>query len=406
MNSVLMKSIKRSRFLRVVFGTLACAGCFFPAVDACTIFVLTDSNRALFCNNEDWSNPKTRIWFVPGGEGYDGCAYVGFDNGWAQGGLNTKGLAFDWVAGFKEEWQPGPEMRRVRGNSSQRMLETCATVEDAVAYYREHREPAFSYAKILVADRTGTSVIIGAKDGRLHVEKANLCRGFGYGQRTLDEMLARNPEPTVASGANILRACVQNGQYATKYSNVFDLKSGDISLFLFPDQDDGVHLNLGAELKKGGHYYDIPQVRPQLAQATGPLLNNMRRFILEEFKPIPDKDPKMTKHLRALLQDALTDAMRPEDYTAEFWKELSPKRAELQSDLKGLGNFVSMTLVDHASAGGKRTYRYRLEFEKVTVLQLFVLDKQNKVALLDTEGAERKLAPKERSQTLRPLALT
>ena len=26
--------------------------------------------------------------------------YVGFDNGWAQGGMNTAGLAFDWVAGY------------------------------------------------------------------------------------------------------------------------------------------------------------------------------------------------------------------------------------------------------------------------------------------------------------------
>ncbi len=30
-------------------------------VHACTIFVLTDTNRVLFCYNEDWSDPKTRI---------------------------------------------------------------------------------------------------------------------------------------------------------------------------------------------------------------------------------------------------------------------------------------------------------------------------------------------------------
>lgn len=34
-------------------------------VHACTIFVLTDTNQALFCNNEDWSETKTRIWFLP-----------------------------------------------------------------------------------------------------------------------------------------------------------------------------------------------------------------------------------------------------------------------------------------------------------------------------------------------------
>src|SRR5439155_25939388 len=28
-------------------------------VQACTIFVLTDTNRVLFCNNEDWGTPMT-----------------------------------------------------------------------------------------------------------------------------------------------------------------------------------------------------------------------------------------------------------------------------------------------------------------------------------------------------------
>jgi hypothetical protein len=27
-------------------------------VNACTVFVLTDTNHVLFCNNEDWSNPR------------------------------------------------------------------------------------------------------------------------------------------------------------------------------------------------------------------------------------------------------------------------------------------------------------------------------------------------------------
>src|SRR5690349_5563317 len=84
----------------------ALAFCSFACmhVSACTIFVLMDTNRALFCNNEDWSNPKTRIWFVPATAKHYGAVYVGFDNGWAQGGLNTEGLAFDWVAGYKEVW--------------------------------------------------------------------------------------------------------------------------------------------------------------------------------------------------------------------------------------------------------------------------------------------------------------
>ena len=86
-----------------VFG-LSLLGVVSATVQTSTICVLTDTHHVLFCNNEDWSNPNTRIWFVPSSEHY-GCAYVGFDNAWGQGGLNTKGLAFDWVAGFKEKWE-------------------------------------------------------------------------------------------------------------------------------------------------------------------------------------------------------------------------------------------------------------------------------------------------------------
>jgi hypothetical protein len=375
---------------RYIIGALALATFTMPGVDACTIFVLTDTSRALFCNNEDWSNPKARIWFVPASDGCYGCAYVGFDDGRAQGGLNTKGLAFDWVAGFMEQWKPGPDLKGVRGNPSERMLESCATVEDAIAFYRTHREFGFSSAKILVADRTGASVIVGAEDGRLQVEKAKHSRGFGYGRRTLDQMLAKSPEPTVANGVTILRACLQEGQYATKYSNVFDLKSGDIFLFPFPGREDEVKLNLAAELEKGGHYCDIPQIRRQLTQAPQPLLNSMKRLFLDELKPIPDKEPQVTKHLRAIMQDAFGGKMRPDDYTAELWKELSPKQKELQADAKRLGDFVSMTLVDRWDEDGRRNYRYRTEFKNATLLQHFVLAGQNKIALIQSEGIELK----------------
>lgn len=206
----------------------------------------------------------------------------------------------------------------------------------------------------------------------------------------LEKMLAKPPEPTVANGVAILKACLQAGQTATKYSNVFDLKSGDIFLFPSPGRDDDVKFNLAVELEKGGHYYDIPQIRQQIANAPLPLLNNMKRFFLDKFKPIPDKEPNITKHLRAIIQDAMGGNMRPDDYTADLWKGLSPVQKDIQADLNRLGDLVSLTLVDRRAEGSKRSYRYRLEFKNATVLQHFVLDEQNKVALIQSEGSERK----------------
>ena len=372
----------RRPWLQFGLGLALCGFIALP-VQACTIFVLTDTNRALFCNNEDWSNPKTRIWFVPARPKHYGTVYVGFDNGWAQGGLNTEGLAFDWVAGYKEEWNPDPSVPRIWRN--ERVLETCATVEEAIAFYREHGEASFTYAKILLADRTGASVIIGAKDGKLQVETSKQCRGFGYGARTLDKMLAGSPEPTVANGTKILRACLQKGQYATKYFNIFDLKSGDIFLCPAPAQEGEVKLNLAAELKKGAHYYDMPEIHEQLTQAPQPLLANMEGSTLDKYQAIADKEPKVTEHVRNMLQDAIDGTVHLEDFTAELWKEAAPGLKEAQAQIKSFGRFVSLTLVDRSEETGKRSYRYRMEFEKNTILQRFVFDEQNKLAASQTE---------------------
>src|SRR5437868_12202922 len=117
------------RVLKLGLGVLAGVGLFYNAC-ACTIFVLADGERALFFNNEDYSNPQTRIWFIPGGKDFFGCAFVGFDDGWGQGGVNSEGLAYDWVAGFEDKYEPSSKLKVARGHSSERMLESCQTVDE------------------------------------------------------------------------------------------------------------------------------------------------------------------------------------------------------------------------------------------------------------------------------------
>lgn len=366
---------------------LAAALCAVQQSPACTIFVLTDGDQALFCNNEDWSDPNTRIWFLPA-EGHYGCVYVGFDNGWAQGGMNTEGLAFDWVAGYKEEWQPDSQARPIVGNPSQRMLQTCATVDEAIAFHKAYREPSFSYARMLVADRTGASAVIGAKNGKLHVVRMNQSRGFGYAAETLDKLLGAAPKPTPADGARILQACTQKGKYATKYYNVFDLKSGDIFLHPSPKQSGELKLNLAAELKKGGHYYEMRAIRKQLKQSPKPLLENMQDFPLFRIKPIPDTEPAITARVRALFEAAAKGAMRPDDFTVESWERVSKEQADAQKLLASFGDLRAVTLMERSEKDAPRSYRYRLEFEKAKALQCFVFNEQRKVVRITTEDLE------------------
>lgn len=247
---------------------------------ACTIFTLTNSNQVLFCNNEDWEESNIRIWFIPAvqsssiGKKLYGRAYVGFSNQWGQGGINTEGLSYDWVAGFNNKWEYDPKFKKVRGNPAERMLESSATVEEAIVFFKNNWEPSFSYAKILIADRSGTSAIIGAKDGVLYIKISKESQGFGYGIKKIQGLLGDSQEPTLINATQMLKNATQEGRYATKYSNVFDLKTGNIFIFRFPDYSNPVKLNLVEELNKGDHYYDITAIEEQINQE----LKSLSRF--------------------------------------------------------------------------------------------------------------------------------
>lgn len=374
------------RSVSAVIAAVFLAGSSVSPARGCTIFVLTDGEQTLFFNNEDWSNPVSRIWFVPAPEGFQSCAYVGFDNNGAEGGMNSAGLAFDWVAGFTETWKPYESMQPVGGRTSERMLETCATVEEAIAFYEKYREPQFHRAKILVADKSGASAIIGARDGRLQVDRAKHSRGFGYGRQTLTTMLKTNTEPNLDIGREILRACEQKGQYATKYSSVFDLKKGEITIVAAGSEEE-VKLDLQAELKRGPHYYDIPKIRAQLGASPRPLLSNMRSF-LREYTAASKSDPKVTENVMAVMRRCAAGKMRRSDFTPEFWKQLEPMKEGIRADLKAFGGLVGASYIGPTESDPQHGYRYKLEYRNAWVLQDFAFDEERRLSSVRPLGVE------------------
>jgi hypothetical protein len=381
-------SRKRHPLPKLLLATILTFSFVRPS-SACTIFVLTDGRRVLYCNNEDWTNPTTRIWFVPAGTGYYGCVFVGYDDGWARGGMNTKGLACDWVGGFLEDWQ-GDAATCVRGNPTERLLESCATVEDAIAFFQKHKEPDFYHAKIMIADRNGESVVIGARDGKLQIDRSERSRSFGHAFQTFRECFVKDSDLTVANGASILRNCLQEGKYATKYSNIFDLKSGDIYLYQFHEQVEVMQMKLAVELARGGHYFEMPQIHRQFSMPAMPLPMNMRRFVIDDYPPIFDPEPKITNHIRAVMEDAIFGKMRAEDYQTELWSSVSSMQKEFQEDLKRFGGLQSVALVECKTLGNRRINRYRIEFEKIRSLLAFELDGDDKVVSFQSEATERK----------------
>ena len=66
------------------------------SVHACTAFMMSDGERVLAGNNEDYNIPHTRVWFVPAENGHYGRVYFGYENWSPQGGMTDQGVFFDF----------------------------------------------------------------------------------------------------------------------------------------------------------------------------------------------------------------------------------------------------------------------------------------------------------------------
>lgn len=293
------------------------------------------------------------------------------------------GLAFDWVAGTKVEYVPDSTLLKVRGNNpSNRMLESCATVEEAIAFYQKYREPGFSYASIMIADKTGASVIIGVRGGKLFFDKSTKSRGFGYGEKALGEHLAKSRAASLHDGLPLLQACKQvKGQYPTQYSSIYNLRSGDIYLLSSKNGGKEVKLDLEGELAKGGHYYDIPALTQGLTGVPLPLSRGMNRFLADGYPAIPDSEPTTTKRFRTLFESHYTGNVKAEEFCPELWKQVAPNLKKIEEEFKKQGKIQSFTLVERKEVDQQRHYLYLVEYEYVTILHRFVLNDQNQLAL-------------------------
>jgi hypothetical protein len=247
---------------------LATAGPASP----CTILCARDaSGRVLIGNNEDWSDPDAKVWFLPApGPGRHGRVLFGFKEGWTQGGMNDAGLFFDWVSGFDGGTVAAGGRPEWPGNLCDKILQEATTVEEALDYYWRYHEPSFARARILLADASGDSAVVGWENGRVRVwskDGAFQVLSSPERVRAASARLAALPALSVDAVRAVLRDCAQQGDYPTRYTNVYEPAARLVHIFdVLRGRELGT-LDLGAELAKGAHYYDVARLREQMALA-------------------------------------------------------------------------------------------------------------------------------------------
>lgn len=235
-----------------------------PAL-ACTVFASTDGESVMAGNNEDWLERDTFMWFLPAQDGKFGRVFYGFENAHPQGGMNEKGLFFDWFAMGGNAAPEDPKKLNYPGDLSDGLLEQCSTVEEAIALYGKYNDANLGYAVILLADSTGDIAIITwdwaadkpyiehQKGGHLEVGVGAQAIKGTLGQKDSVNMAAYSKMLSVASNENTL------------YSTASNLKTLDITLYNQHHFDKSVVFNLKVELAKGPHIISIPSLFPDQA---------------------------------------------------------------------------------------------------------------------------------------------
>lgn len=251
--------------------------CIFAGdtVYSCTIVMAAKDGKVLAGNNEDWRNPNTKVWFIPAAKGEYGRICLGFDDGYAQGGMNDQGVFIDINALSPTGWQPAAGKPYFRGDIVDNILAECATVKDAITFFKKYNVPGLARWRAPIADKTGASVVIEWAKGRVQfVRKTGVYQvstnfvitNFDEGAypcsryHIADKMFKKAKEISIDLIRAILSATHSEGRYPTLYSNICDLKRGEIYIYNFHHFEEVVTFNLAEELKKGKKTYDLPSL--------------------------------------------------------------------------------------------------------------------------------------------------
>lgn len=235
---------------------------------SCTIFSAAFNDKVLFGNNEDYREIPLYYWTQPTTEETYGGVYFGFDNFSAQGGVNEKGLVFDYNALPVSKLNPHPDLPQ-RGAIMNRIQQTCVTVEEAILVAKSYNWGGNLSYQINMADATGNAVVISAgtngeleftqkKNGEKFLLSTNFnlanpsntfensypCWRYIKAFNMLKKIKNKN-DLTEAYFRHILKGThIESGLGNTLYSQVYDLKSGNIYLYYWHQYDESVIINI------------------------------------------------------------------------------------------------------------------------------------------------------------------
>lgn len=238
----------------------------------CTVFCGKRGDVVLAGNNEDWSSPHAVMTVVPPEEGKHGVVYFGFEGAPQQGGVNDRGLFFDYTAtGLREATASKGRKKADPTALMHRVMTECATVKEALAVFEEHDLGFMKYHQTILGDRTGDSAIVEGDTVLRRAGDFQVVTNFHQStvppeKRTCTRFLAAERmlgDPRNVSVEGFRRILKAVRQDITQYSNIYDLTNNVVHLYLFHDFDLAVTLTLDQLFEKGKRVVKIRTLFPR-----------------------------------------------------------------------------------------------------------------------------------------------
>ncbi|MEL7531308.1 MAG: hypothetical protein AAFN10_08380 [Bacteroidota bacterium] len=246
----------------LIFLSLLLVSLLPSTAQACSMVSFTGTDGTVWVgNNEDYLNPNTYLWTKGKEKGKYGAVYFGFDNFFAQGGINEAGLVFD---GFAMESR---EVKNLKGKKKTNpaelihmIMQYCATIGEVKEMADRYRLDFLSEAQLMFVDSKGYSIIIEGDDW---LEKgpgeSQLCTNFyqstinNFSEISCPRYLAGHETLYSANPAemdkNLCRDVI-NSMHSEEwwggslYSNVYDTRRKQIYLYLFHNYEEEVVLSV------------------------------------------------------------------------------------------------------------------------------------------------------------------
>ncbi len=242
----------------------------FENAFACSLIKITVNGKTFIGNNEDFSNPDTRIWFESGNGRYYGVAYVGYDNLFPEGAINEAGLVCDGFAvADKPILNTTDKLSIFQLDLKRKIMKECATVDEVLELIKKYNIYFWSHAVWVFIDKSGKYLVIDGDIQTIGNEDYFIQTNFRQSEITdknlidcwrfkkADSMLKVRLDTSVEYCTSIMDSISGSG---TQYTTVYDPEHCVIYLYYFHNYQNVIKFDLKSELAKGARVLSIPDL--------------------------------------------------------------------------------------------------------------------------------------------------